>query len=85
MNKAIKPKLVSSNKGINYYIIKNDTSESNRIYGIYAEMENDKSDCMSAENLFFTEAEAEEYCKMLAANEVYPITLCDVLSNIFFM
>ncbi len=73
--------LKHSANGIDYYVTQNNVSE--RAYGIAAIMHNDKSDRASAENLFFTEAEANSVCKWLAENEVYPVTLQEVLENCY--
>ena len=85
MYKTTEKDLVISMHGINYYVIYNKNSESNRYYGILAESSDDSTDFQTAENLFFTHTEAEEYCRWFAENEVYPITLCEVLANIFHM
>ena len=67
--------------GINYYVIKNGITE--RPYGIMAELASDCSDHAVVEGLYFTEAEAAACCKWLAENEVYPVTLCEVLDNVY--
>lgn len=72
--------LAASSDGINFYILCQE-EESARRYGIMAEMEDDSADSMSAENLFFTKEEAKMCCLWLAENNVYPITLCEVLEN----
>ncbi|MBR5155637.1 MAG: hypothetical protein IKW62_04045 [Clostridia bacterium] len=76
---------ITSANGINYYIVKSDDSNTNRPYGIKATLCDDDTDCSTVENLFFTEAEAEKYCKWLAENEVYPISLYEVLANIYIL
>ncbi len=85
MNESFDKKLVLSAHGINYYTVCSNISENNRAYGIFAEVTDDKSDFGVVENLFFTQAEATEYCKWLAENEVYPITLCEILGNIYHL
>ena len=67
--------------GINYYVTKDSTDE--RPYGIMAELASDCSEQATAENLYFTEAEATACCKWLAENEVYPVTLREVLDNVY--
>ena len=80
---TIKQELKHSNNGINYYVIKSE--HPSRHYGICAEMQDDKSDIAYANNLFFTETEADRVCKWLADNEVYPVTLCEVLANLYVL
>ncbi len=76
----------TSANGINYYIFKSDSCHCGRPYGIEATLcGDDDTDCAAVENLFFTEAEAKECCKWLAENEVYPISLCEVLANIYIL
>ncbi len=84
MNKNNLHTAVSAN-GINYYIVKSEDTHNGRIYGIGAVLCDDNTDSAEAENLFFTEAEAAEYCKWLAENEVYPISLCEVIANIYIL
>lgn len=83
MNKVTEADLVVSKHGISYYIISKENARNNRIYGIMAVMDDDKDDFKAIENLFFTRAEASEYCKWFAENEVYPISLDEVLGNIY--
>ena len=85
MNESLEKTLVLTAHQINYFIVRSNKSTNNRFYGIMAEAINDETDFGIAENLFFTQAEATEYCKWLADNEVYPITLCDVLGNIYHL
>ncbi len=73
--------LKHSANGISYYVNKN--SDSVRPYGITAVLESDSMDKMSTGELFFTAEEAVACCKWLAENEVYPITLCEVLENLY--
>ncbi len=79
MNKT--KELKHSAYGINYYVTKN--SDLERPYGITAELESDSTDQMGTDGLFFTSEEAGACCKWLAENEVYPITLCEVLENLY--
>ena len=85
MNESLEKTLVLTADQINYFTIRSTKSTNNRFYGIMAESLEDKTDFGIVENLFFTQAEATEYCKWLADNEVYPITLCDVLGNIYHL
>lgn len=85
MNESLEKTLVLTAHQINYFTVCSKNSTRNRIYGILAEAADDKDDFGVAENLFFTQAEATEYCKWLAENEVYPITLCEVLGNIYHL
>ena len=75
---------VTSEYGINFCVITGEPG-SNRRFGICATMENDQNDTDSVENLFFSEEEAYECCKWLAENNVFPITLCEVLSNLYHL
>lgn len=77
--------LSTSANGINYYVTHSSDESSFRPFGILAAMAEDNTDSMIAEGLFFTEAEALAYCKWLAENEVYPISLCEVLANIYVL
>lgn len=83
MNRMTETDLVVAKHGISYYIISSENANDTRIYGIMAVMTDDEDDFETAENLFFTRAEATEYCKWFADNEVYPISLCEVLGNIY--
>ncbi len=56
-----------------------------RPYGVAAQTKGEPSDRAVANRLFFTEAEAEACCKWLAENEVQPVTLCEVLENIYVL
>ncbi len=73
--------LKHSANGINYYVTQNACSA--RPFGIVAELALDSTDTASANGLFFTAEEADACCKWLAENEVYPITLCEVLENLY--
>jgi hypothetical protein len=83
MYKTEDSKATVSKYGICYNVIQSKASEDGRSYGICAFLENDKSDCSKVENLFFTYQEAEQYCKWFAENEVYPVSLYDILANIY--
>lgn len=83
MYKTVEKELVASCSGINYYVIFESGSLSGRAYGIMAESIDDTTDFQSAENLFFTIEEARHYCKWFSENEVYPVTLREVLANIY--
>ena len=72
--------LAASKGGINYYILFNST-EPKHPFGIMAVMEQDKSDVDFVENMFFTKEEALQCCLWLADNQVFPITLSEVLEN----
>ncbi len=66
---------------IEYYVTK--CEGTNRPYGIAAQMQADICDKSQVNGLFFTEAEAAACCAWFAENEVYPITLQEVLQNIY--
>ncbi len=74
--------LAASRSGINYYILYSSI-DSDRPFGIMATMELDTSDTNLAENLFFTKEEALQCCLWLAENQVFPVTLCEVLENLY--
>jgi len=74
--------LVASSEDVHYCIITGDP-QSQRPYGILATVKDTPDDSEPAENLFFTEAEATACCKWLAENNVFPITLCEVLSDLY--
>ncbi|MBO4940858.1 MAG: hypothetical protein J6D15_01430 [Clostridia bacterium] len=82
MYKSKNPILSASGNGISFYVITGN-ADSLRPFGIMAEMDNDKSDAEAVENIFFTSEEAAACCKWLAENEVFPVTLCDVLGNFY--
>ena len=75
----------TSTGGTNFQVVYNKNSNSFKHYGISATMREDPQDCSIIENLFFTDAEAEAYCRWLAENDVYPVTLCDVLANVYVL
>jgi hypothetical protein len=74
---------VTSENGINYCVICDKNLTTGRRFGIMATLSGDETDSNAVDNLFFTKAEAEEYCHWLAENEVYPVSLCEVLENIY--
>lgn len=80
----VREKVVSKN-GVDFYIIHTPEAENERHYGILAEMSENKDDFGVVETLFFTKEETTKYCKWLAKNEVEPIVLRDVLTNIFYL
>ncbi len=82
MNKCENRELVTSGTGIDYFVIQ-EKSENPRTFGILATSQNDNEDLCFAENLFFTREEAQKCCMWLADNQVYPITLCEVLDNFY--
>ncbi len=82
MYKSKNPILSASGNGISFYVI-TGSADSLRPFGIMAEMDNDKSDAEIVENIFFTSEEAAACCKWLSENEVFPVTLCDVLGNFY--
>ncbi len=73
-------KLVASNNEVNYYIT--NTGESDRKYGIYAELKEDQIDNNCVLGIYFTEEEARLCCIWLCDNCVYPVSLKEVLQNI---
>ncbi|MBR5614811.1 MAG: hypothetical protein IKW64_05900 [Clostridia bacterium] len=75
-------KYVAEKNKISYFIV-SDEGESARSFGIKLVTSGSEADSASAENLFFTECEAESFCKFMAENEVYPCTLHEVLTNMF--
>ncbi|MBQ9758010.1 MAG: hypothetical protein IJW15_06335 [Clostridia bacterium] len=82
MQESKNPILSASANGISFYVISTG-SDSLRPFGIMSVMDNDASDNAVAENIFFTGEEAAACCKWLAENEVFPVTLCDVLGNFY--
>lgn len=77
MNKV----LVVEKFGINYYITRTE-AENEPAYGISVIMKEDPSDANFAENLFFTEEEAKRRCEWLSENQVFPVSLHEVLRNV---
>ena len=82
MDKNSSTELIVSADGINFYIISSDATVPHP-FGIAATMDTDPTDSAVIENMFFTHEEAEKCCLWLADNSVFPVTLCDVLSNLY--
>ncbi len=82
MNQCENCELVTSVEGISYFITCKNT-ESPRPFGILATVQDDAEDTGCADNLFFTREEAHKCCMWLAENQVYPITLSEVLDNFY--
>lgn len=74
---------VISKNGISYYVAKRESCNDERCFGIYATFGEDSLEHELREDLFFTFSEAEACCKWLAKNEVYPITISEVLENVY--
>ena len=85
METTITDKEYTSSCGTNFQVVYSQSKNIPRWYGIKATSTTDPEDFATAENLFFTETEACEYCRWLAENDVYPISLCDVLANIYIL
>ncbi len=75
--------VAASENGVNFYVLSSNQAE--RCFGIAACLENDNDDSCSLENLFFTEEEATKCCQWLAENDVFPITLTDVINDLYFL
>lgn len=75
-----KKRFVISDGGISYYVTYDEGDNAG--YGIYAELDDEKSDSMCVRKIYFTEEEAVLRCKWLCENQVFPISLRDVLVNI---
>lgn len=82
MNQCENCELITSAEGINYFV-NHKKSENPRSFGILATVPNDAEDTGCVENLFFTREEACKCCMWLAENQVYPITLSEVLENFY--
>lgn len=82
MNQCENCELITSANGIDYFVI-NKQSANPRTFGILAVMQNDDKDTGCTENIFFTKEEAQKCCMWLADNQVYPITLSEVLENFY--
>ena len=78
-------KAIICENGTRFSIIHTEPSSIGRCFGIAAVSESDPKDSAQVNNLFFTAEEAEAYCKLFAENEVCPITLSEVLENIFVL
>ena len=74
--------IVASSNGISYYVTTNSTGTERR-FGVGATLDNDQSDTGIVENIFFTMEEATECCKWLAENDVFPVTLSEVISDFY--
>ncbi len=85
MDTTITDKEYTSSCGTSFQVICNRNTDVPRHYGIKAFSKTDAEDFATAENLFFTQEEAYEYCRWLAENDVYPVSLCDVLANIYII
>lgn len=75
-------RLAASSNEINFYTVCSRTKDA-RPYGIFAVMDRDDSDNALAEKLFFTEEEATQCALWLAENQVFPITLTEVISDLY--
>ena len=71
--------------GTRFSIIHTEPSDIGRCFGIAAVSETDPNESARVNNLFFTSEEAEAYCKLFAEHGVCPITLSEVLENIFVL
>ena len=85
MDTTITDKEYTSSCGTSFQVIYSRDINIPRCYGIKAASTEDPEDFTTVENLFFTQAEANEYCRWLSENDVYPISLCDVLANIYIL
>ncbi len=85
MNNNNEQKTTVCANGTKFSIIHTEPSDIGRCFGIAAVSENDPNDSAQVNNLFFTSEEAEAYCKLFAENEVCPVTLSEVLENIFVL
>lgn len=82
MNKCKNYELITSSEGINYFVIQSE-SDNPRTFGVLAAMQDDTEDNGCTKNLFFTKEEAQKCCMWLAENQVYPITLSEVMENFY--
>ena len=80
-NKQINTAIAES-ENVNYYVTISNT-DSERPFGIISTVKDDWNDTEQVENIFFTEAEAIACCKWLAENDVFPITLSEVLIDLY--
>ena len=76
--------VITSANGVKYCVT-TEPLNPERPYGIYTFMEDDQTDDGSAENIFFTKEEATACCNWLADNEVFPVTLSEVLSDLYLV
>ena len=72
----------ASTKAVDYYMVSESGCAASR-YGVMLVSKTD-SDKASTEGIFFTRDEAAKCCEFLAENEVYPVSLEDILHNIYF-
>lgn len=72
----------ASSQNVNFYVTVDESSDEPR-FGIKASVKDDEDDTEITERRFFTEGEAERCCKWLAENDVYPITLNEVLHDLY--
>ena len=82
MNKIKQSTEPISSNSILYYITQDECCSSPN-YGIYAVSKKDSLEQISIRNRFFTEEEAIKCCMWLAENDVYPITIPEVLEDLF--
>ena len=85
MNISSEQKATICTNGTKFSVIRTEPSSIGRCFGIAAVSESDPMDSAQENNLFFTAEEAEAYCKLFAEHEVCPITLSEVLENIFVL
>lgn len=77
-------KTLADSNDVNYRIDTNH-SGNDRPFGITATLKTDSNDTASVANVFFSIEEATACCKWLAENNVYPITLCEVISDLYHL
>lgn len=82
MNKLKHTTVSTSSNNILYYVTQDESCNAPN-YGIYAVSKKDSLDQVSINNRFFTENEAIQCCMWLADNDVYPVTICEVLEDLF--
>lgn len=58
---------------------------SEKPFGITATLKSDPKDTATAANVFFSIEEATACCSWLAENNVYPVTLCEVISDLYHL
>lgn len=84
MCENLKLDAVASSNGVKYCVTAG-APDAERPFGVYAVLEDDLSDAGCAENIFFTKEEAIACCKWLAENNVFPVTLSEVISDLYHM
>lgn len=77
----LKQKTATLGQNVSYCVTMDEKATAPK-YGISATVVGDESDTETADNRFFTEEEARACCEWLAKNEVYPITLKEVLADL---